>query len=31
MFKQMIGDAKPQVFLTTGTAGGFIAACILAM
>ena len=22
MFKQMIGDAKPQVFLTTGTAGG---------
>ena len=22
MFKQMIGDAKPKVFLTTGTAGG---------
>ena len=22
MFQQMIGDAKPQVFLTTGTAGG---------
>jgi hypothetical protein len=22
MFKQMIADAKPQVFLTTGTAGG---------
>jgi len=22
MFKQMIGDAKPRVFLTTGTAGG---------